>query len=201
MDAQKRTAIDSERLAGDVARLLRTEERTRGAELRRVAQPTHRRGGRHTLDLFFRIGARGYGHLADAVGEDAVRGEAVDGDAVWSELARKGLRETRHRGAHRVRQGDIGDRLADRDRRDAHDSAFPRSLQVRQPGSDQPHRAHEREVKGDLPQLERRALESARRRATGVDDQHIEAGQPLDRRLDEGLGFAWTGYIGGATAP
>src|SRR6267143_4769628 len=68
---------------------------------------------------------------------------------------------------------------------------------MRQPGCDHPHRAHESEVKRHLPLLERSALERAGWRATGVDYEHVEAGQPLDSRLDQRLWIAWLGLVGG----
>src|SRR6267143_1675393 len=46
MDTEKGAAVDAQRLAGDVARLPGAEERAGRPELGRVAQPSHRRGGR-----------------------------------------------------------------------------------------------------------------------------------------------------------
>src|SRR5260370_28202452 len=57
MHTQQRAAVDSECLAGDVSRLLRADECARGPDLRRVAQPSHRRGGRSLLDPPLRVDA------------------------------------------------------------------------------------------------------------------------------------------------
>src|SRR5260370_20546370 len=46
---QERAAVDAERLAGDVPRLFRAEERARRAELGRFAEPSHRRRNRLPL--------------------------------------------------------------------------------------------------------------------------------------------------------
>src|SRR5712691_89358 len=90
MDPEQRAAVDPERLAGDVSRLLRAEECARCPELRRVAQATHRRGRRLLLDPLLGVGSRRDRQRPRAVGEDGIGGEAVDGDAVGRELARQG---------------------------------------------------------------------------------------------------------------
>src|SRR3982074_3182168 len=108
MDPKEGSTVDADRLAADVSRLLRAKEGTRGAELRRIAEPAHRRARGHPADLLVRVGARGRRHLAGAVRADCVRGEAVYGDSVGRQLERQGFRESRNGRAQRVRQRDVG---------------------------------------------------------------------------------------------
>src|SRR5216684_5502651 len=67
MHAQERAAIDADRLARDVARLLGAQERARSPELGRVAEPSHRRGRRLLLDPLLRVAAGCRCQVPDAV--------------------------------------------------------------------------------------------------------------------------------------
>src|ERR1700736_1713324 len=86
MDPAEGSTVHADRLAGDVSGLLRAEEGARGAELRRIAEPAHRRRGRVAFDLLLRIDARRPRECARAVREDRVRSEAVHRDVVWRQL-------------------------------------------------------------------------------------------------------------------
>src|SRR6185312_295408 len=80
VDAEEGAAVDAQRLARDVGRLLRAEESASGRELGRVAEAAHRGGRSLSLQVLLDITARGGGDRTDAVGQDHVRRQAVDGD-------------------------------------------------------------------------------------------------------------------------
>src|SRR5260370_21948112 len=144
MNSEQCAAVDAKRLPGDVARLLRTKKGAGRAELGRIAQPTHWRAGGGELDLLVWVLAGGPGDVSCAVREDRVRREAVDRDSVRRQFARQRLCHPPHRPSHVVRQREVRERLADRDRGDEHDPALIGLLYVREPGADQANRAHER---------------------------------------------------------
>src|SRR5258706_15796118 len=73
MNSEQCAAIHAQRLPRDVARLLRAKKGASRAELRGIAQPTHRRAGGGELDLLVGVLAGGPGDVACAVGEDRVR--------------------------------------------------------------------------------------------------------------------------------
>src|SRR4029077_18301876 len=102
VDANESAAVDAEGLPGDVARLPRAEERARRRELLGLAVAPHRRARRIALEHLVDIPARTGGKLPGPVGQDGIWSQAVDSDAVRSQLTRKGLGQPGDRGAKRV---------------------------------------------------------------------------------------------------
>ena len=81
------TAVDVQRLTGDVFRLIGSEEQNRIGDVLRVAESAQGGLGGKGLAGFFRQGA---GHI----GIDKARGDAVDGTAAAADFARHGFGET-----------------------------------------------------------------------------------------------------------
>src|SRR6266851_7514193 len=164
VDPDQRSAINTQRLAGDVARLARAEEGTCGADLAGFAEPLH---GRPLLHL------RQIAEAAQGVRADGIWREAVDRYPVGRELQRQRLRHPGDRGPQRVREDESWNRLADRDGGDEDDPALVRFLEVRQRRRHQAHRAHQRQLIGLVPTIERRGLERPGRRPTRVHDKDV----------------------------
>src|SRR6266851_3780035 len=191
VDPDQRSAINTERLARDVARLARAEESTRGADLAGFAEPLH---GRPLLHL------RQIAEAAQGVRADGIWREAVDRYPVGRELQRQRLRHPGDRGPQRVREDESWNRLADRDGGDEDDPALVRFLEVRQRRRHQAHRAHQRQLIRLVPTIERRGLERPGRRPTRVHDKDVETAHLSRRRPDEHLYVGLLRHVGGHRA-
>jgi hypothetical protein len=66
---------------------------------------------------------------------------------------------------------------------------------VRQPGIDQPDRAHQRQLIGGVPSLERSGLKRTRRRPSCVNNEYVEAPELGHHRVDQRSWVATLGQI------
>jgi len=78
--------------------------------------------------------------MREAVGVDAARRDAVDGDSLRAELVRQLLQPAGETGAEEVRQREVLRRLLRGERRDRDDPPAVALLEVRQAEPDQPER-------------------------------------------------------------
>ena len=109
-----------ERLAGDVARARRAQERGGRRDLLRLAQPAARAPPARAAAS---AASREPRRRDTPVGRDAAREQGVERHAVAGDLARERLERREHRSAVGVGEHEGGDRLAHRGRRDVHDPA------------------------------------------------------------------------------
>src|SRR6266700_6796885 len=121
------TAVDPNRLPGDVGSVTGDQPRDRARDVRAAAVPSHRHTAPDQVDLVLERRARGGGPRAQLVpvhlGGHVARRDRVHPDAVRREFQRERLGEQGDRGLRRTVPGPAGDSLLTKDRAEVHDRA------------------------------------------------------------------------------
>src|SRR6266702_8553987 len=125
--AEPDTAVDPDRLPGDVGSVTGGQPRDGAGDVRAPAVPSQRHAAPDQVDLLLERRARGGGPRAQLVPVHlrghVARRDRVHADAVRREFQRERLGEQRDRGLRRAVPGTAGDPLLTKDRAEVHDRA------------------------------------------------------------------------------
>ena len=175
-------AVDGDDGARHVRGAVGGEEHRDRRDLRRGAESAH--GDLPEVALGRAVGAV---HLPQPLGVDPARGDRVHGDPLRPELARQRLQPADDTRPHRVREGEVRERLPHRRGLDRDDASAAALTEMGQAPADQRHVRGEEERDGLLDRLRRHRRRRPGRRPAPVQHEHVEAAERPHRRLHEPL--------------
>src|SRR5437773_915853 len=179
-----RSAVDDDRLSADVGRARRGEKADDVPELARLAPAAKRDVGEH-------LGGRSFWvEVGQPIGGDAPGCDAVDRDATRSKLARERLQPAADGRPEGVGEREMLGGLLRGDGRDREDAPGRALLQLRQAKVHEANERLEHQLERLLERVWRHVRAAARRRATGVPDEDVQAAERLERLRDGALEIA-----------